>query len=140
MLMAVEEDFDVARLETELADIVGNEVRVRVGPAVDQYVAGGIGDQDRGDAAGADEIGIAEDSDRRRGLFVIVPRFARGGEFRARDFDRRARLLDQLGPAERDDDLLRGEREEKASERNLPRSRRRCFRWPRLERRPRASG
>jgi hypothetical protein len=140
MLVAVEQIFDVGQLEAELADVVGDEVRVLFGPAVDQDVACRIGDQNRRNPARADQIGVAEDSDRRRGLGVIVPGLARVRELGSGDLDRRARLVDQPGPAERDDDLLRREREEQASERSSPRSRRRLCLSTRRAHRPTSSG
>jgi hypothetical protein len=104
MLVAVKQILDIAQPETELLNVGGDEIGALLGPAVDQDVAGGIGDQDGRDSAGSDEIGVAEDADRRRGLVVIVPVLALQREFGAGDLDRRARLLEVVRISERNDD------------------------------------
>ena len=42
-----------------------------LGPGVDQDMALAAGDEDGGNAAGADQIGVGVDPDRRRGLVPI---------------------------------------------------------------------
>ena len=104
MLVAVEKDLHVPQREAKPADVRRDEVRVRLGPAVDQNVALRPGNKDRGNAAGTDEIGVAVDPDRRRRLFIVVPVLADRGKLRTGDFDRRTRTLDLLGLIERYDD------------------------------------
>ena len=84
------------------------------GAGVDQDVAVAAGDEDRGDPARADEIGVAVDPHRRRGLVPIVRAGARRDPLRPGLLDRRARPLDLLRrAAEREDDLLRERGEER---------------------------
>ena len=95
MLVAVEKDPDVAELEPQLADTVGDKVRARrLRSGVDQYVAVRAGDQDGADAARADEIGVAVDAHRRCG---VVPSILAGAGLREGGsgfFDRGNRPLD----------------------------------------------
>ncbi len=110
MLVAVDDIFDVGRLEPEPADVGGDEIGTDLGPAVDQHVTVLAGQQQRGDPARPDIIGIAVDAHRRRRVVPPVPARAlprisgTGGRERRGIFGRR------LGPAKRHHDLLQGEK------------------------------
>ena len=117
MFVAVEEVFDVAQLEAEAADVGGDEIGAALGAAVDQDMPVAAGDEDGGDAAGADEVGVGVEADRRGGFIPVVPVLAGRGPQRAGLFDRRLGALDLArGLAEGDGDLLRGEQEREANE------------------------
>ena len=126
MLVAVEQIFDVRRCEAELADVVGDQRGAFLRAAVDQDVSRRIGDQDRRDAASADQIGVAENADGRRRLVPVVPVLASAGPQRPCDLDRRARPLDLLRLAEGNHDRqdLRGRGSDEANEHSSRRWRR----------------
>ncbi len=83
MLMAVEKDLHVGRIEAEAADVAKHDLGAGLGAAVDKDMAVIAGDEDRGDAAGPDEIAVAMDAEGRGGLVPFVPILALGGEARA---------------------------------------------------------
>src|SRR5205814_5030667 len=99
MLVAGEDEADVPDAITERADIVGDELGILFGRAVDQNVALVADDQDRSEAAGPDQIGVSMDADRRRGLVRVSRVIAGDSPARAGAFDRSARLLDKARPA-----------------------------------------
>ena len=111
MLVAVEDEPDVAQLDAELADIVGDQVGGIVGPAIDQHVAVVAGDQDHRNAAGADEVGVGVDPHRRGRLVPLIPIAARRRPGRPGLTDRgfRRRVVMRRA-AERDGDLHRHQR------------------------------
>ena len=73
MLMAVQQIFDVARAGSRAARILSATRSAPASvPRVDQDMALVAGDQDGGNAAGADQIGVGVDADRRRRLVPVV--------------------------------------------------------------------
>ena len=118
MLMAHQQVFYVLQLEAERADIGGNQVGTLFRPGVDQDMALAAGHEDRGNAAGADQIGVGVDSDRRRRLVPIGGISASGGPLGPRFLDRSPWALDLTRRlAERYGDLLGGQRQrEEANE------------------------
>ncbi len=122
MLMAVQDELHVLQPEAKRADVVGDDVRALLGPAVDQDVAVAADDQDRGNATGTDEIGVGVDADRRRRLVPgvgILRTVANSRPARPGAFDRRSRLLDDARRlAEGDGDLRRRQQrdDQRASE------------------------
>ena len=117
----------------ELANVVGNEVCVLLRASVDEDVAVVSGDQDGRDAAGADEIGVGVNPNRRRGLFPVRRILADAREGRTRALDWRSCLLDpRRCLPEGNRDILAGEGQRdnsNASEHSSPRSHRWLSRW-----------
>lgn len=73
----VDDELDVFHAKTERADALRDE-RGRVGQcAVDEYMAGIGGDQDRAQTARADIVGVAEDA---KGRLLLVPGLAPFGD------------------------------------------------------------
>ncbi len=130
MLVAVQQNPHVRRTEAELANVADDEVRAGFGPGIDEDMALASGDQDRGDPARADEIGVGVDPDRRRRLVPIVIVVADGIERRTGGLDRSPRLFDLLrSRSKRNADKRRLRRHrcaqrEEASEHSSLRSRR----------------
>ena len=80
MLMAAYQQLHVARAKPKLADVSQDERRRLNRSAVDQHMSLGRGDQQNGDAAGADVICIAKNMCGRGGVGPAVAALAGGGK------------------------------------------------------------
>ena len=71
MFVANQQIFDVTEPEAEPADIFGNQLGACFRATVNQNMAIFARDENRGNAAGANEIGVRVDPNRRRRLVPI---------------------------------------------------------------------